>query len=124
MAVTEQADDSTSGIDSRAETLAVAEAQLEDDRAAARRILKLLGTYITERKKAPTCQALACLNWLERRITEIETDNVALWCEGCAAENHQSVEPPPGPWMVRECLEHAEEMLARTAKSLERSLFA
>ena len=109
--------------DLRAEAMAAAEEQLAADRKAVKGVLAALGRNITDRKSRETCRLLVELSWLEHRITQTETMNSPLWCIGCATDGSGPAQYPGNPWMVYECLDHAEEMLGRSAKSWYRSLF-
>ena len=91
--------------------------QVLADREIARGVLRELAANITEKKKMPTCEAVAKLVWLEHRLTQTETMNTPLWCKGCSPEF------PGDPWMVFECADHAVEQLERSARSWCASLF-
>lgn len=113
--------------DYTAEAHAVAEKQLAEDRAMAMATLTRLGDAITGRRKVETARALVELLWLEHRITQQTTMHTALWCRECAATGRPGVPgempPAPAPWMVFECLEHADTMIERSTKSWIWELF-
>lgn len=114
----------TVGPDVRAEAMAAAEQQLADDRALALNTLALLGENIAQRRIGAVSQNLARLCWLEHRITQTEMMASPLWCFQCAQAGMLPAEYPGNPWMVFECVNHAEDQIARSAKSWQRSLFA
>jgi len=105
------------------EALKVAEEQLADDREVALQVLRELGENITEKKMSATSECIAKLLWLEHRITQAETMATPLWCQPCSLEGNAPAGFPGARWMVFECLRHAADMNARTARSWERSLF-
>lgn len=110
--------------DVRAEAMVAAEHQLVVDRGLALETLALLGENIAQRRIGAVSQNLARLSWLEHRITQTEMMASPLWCFHCAASGTLPAEYPGNPWMVFECVDHAEDQIARSAKSWQRSLFA
>ena len=111
-------------VDLRAEASVAAEEQLAEDRADAKATLIALADAITGRRKSEASRLLADLTWLEHRITQTESQHVALWCRECAKEGVGPAELPGRYWMCFECLLHAAPMLERSARSWERSLFS
>ncbi len=105
--------------DLKAHTLAVAEQQLAVDRALALDRISQLGEHISARSKSGVAQCLADLMWLNHRIDQVDGMATPLWCHVCA----DPPEYPGSTWMIFECLDHAGEMLSRSAKNWEQNLF-
>ncbi len=103
----------------RAEAMAVAEQQLATDRTLALNTIATLGTHISSRSKVGVARALADLMWLNHRIDQVDGMATPLWCHVCA----DPPEYPGSTWMIFECLDHAGQMLSRSAKNWEQNLF-
>lgn len=105
--------------DTRAEAMAVAEQQLATDRTLILQRIATLGTFISEKSMSGVARTLVEINWLEHRLAQYITMNTPLWCAQCA----EPPEYPGNPYMVFECLDHADEQLARSAKDFQWLIF-
>jgi len=103
----------------REEAMAHAEQQLATDRALILQRIGQLGTHISEKSMSGVARTLVEINWLEHRLSQYITMNTPLWCAQCA----EPAEYPGNPYMVFECLAHAEPQLERSAKDWQWLIF-